>query len=842
MASTTQANRKKNKRSNTESTGGAPKKTPRTHKPEDMSLEQWQIALRREFGQEQKLKLENLGTDPVFSEFRVTNPSSGGVYRVAIRSEAAGVNYCSCPDYAINTLGTCKHIEFTLATLLRRKKGARTAFARGYRPPFSEVYLRYGLKREVVFSPATDCPEALQKLARKYFNDQGLLEPEAYGLFDTFLCEASRIARKESHELRCYEDTIGFVAQVRDQVLRRERVDDAFPQDFESPAFNDLLKVSLYPYQRQGALFAARTGRCLLADDMGLGKTIQAIAAAEILARTAGIERTLIICPTSLKHQWQGEIARFTDRTSQVVEGSLAAREAAYASDTFFKITNYDVLHRDLETIRRWQPDLIVLDEAQRIKNWKTRAARTVKRLPSEHAIVMTGTPLENRLEELHSIIEFVDRFRLGPAFRFLAEHQHLDDGGKVVGYRNLSEIAKTLAPILLRRTKGEVLRDLPERLDKTFLVPMTSEQMKYHEENQEIVARVVAKWRRCRFLAEADQRRLMIALQNMRMSCNSTWLLDHTTDYGVKADELATQLDEIFERPDIKVVVFSQWLRTHELLARRFAKRSWNHVLFHGGVPGPHRKDLVHRFKEDPACRIFLSTDAGGVGLNLQHASVVVNMDQPWNPAVLEQRIGRVHRLGQHQPVSVINYVAQGTIEHGMLSLIDFKKSVFAGVLDGGNNEVFLGGTRLKTFMDTVERATGNIPSAMPPQEASTSAASIEPVSDAQMAMEEQKAEAAATSAPMNGDATWTELATVGLSFLEKLGQALQGGAVAKSGGGNGQHATPAPSLSNLRLPETLVGRNEKTGQPCLNLPLPKPEILQTISELFGKLAGMGK
>jgi len=833
MTSKIQTGKKKSNASKTKAAGAVPRKTSRTHKPDDMTLEQWQIALRHEFGQEQKFKLENLGEEPIFSEFRITNPASGGVYRVAIRGEAPGINYCSCPDYAVNTLGTCKHIEFTLAAL-RRKRGGKAALARGFKPLFSEIYLRYGLKREVVFVPATECPAVLRTLAAKYFDADFLLKPEAYARFDTFLREASHIARQANHELRCYEDTIDFIAQVRDQAWRLARIAQAFPQEIESPAFKDLLKISLYPYQRQGALFAARAGRCLLADDMGLGKTIQAIAASEILARTGGIERVLIVCPTSLKHQWESEIAKFTDRTAQVVEGSLATRETAYTSDTFFKITNYDVIHRDAEAIRRWAPDLIVLDEAQRIKNWKTRAARTVKRLPSEHAIVLTGTPLENRLEELHSIVEFVDRRRLGPTFRFLAEPQLVDEVGMVIGYRNLSEIARTLEPILLRRTKQKVLRELPERLDKTFFVPMTPQQQKHHEENQEIVARIVAKWRRYRFLSEADQRRLMIALQNMRMACNSTWLLDHKTDYGVKADELATQIEEIFEREDAKVVVFSQWLRTHELLQRRFDARRWNHVFFHGGVPGPQRKDLVERFKEDPDCRLFLATDAGGVGLNLQHASVVVNMDQPWNPAVLEQRIGRVHRLGQHRPVSVFNYVAQGTIEHGMLSLIDFKKSVFAGVLDEGSDEVFLGGSRLKNFMDTVERASSGIPPAMPPQEAPDPAFE-EIVSEAQMDTETR----GETTDQPAAEGAWAELATAGLTFLEKLGQALQG---SRTGGSGATTAPSTQSSPNIGLSETLLVRDERTGQPCLRLPLPKPEVLQNIADLLGKLASMGK
>src|SRR5262249_38593513 len=185
-----------------------------------------------------------------------------------------------------------------------------------------------------------------------------------------------------------------------------------------------------------------------------------------------------------------------------------------------------------------WAPDLVILDEAQRIKNWSTRTARSVKQVSSPYALVLTGTPLENRLEELISIVQFVDQFRLGPTFRLLHEHQVRDEFGKVVGYRDLDKIGKTLAPILVRRHKDEVLQQLPERIDNNIFVPMTTLQRKHHTENMEIVARIVYKWRRYRFLSEADQRRLMIALLRMRMACDNSYLVDHVSDEGPKANE----------------------------------------------------------------------------------------------------------------------------------------------------------------------------------------------------------------------------------------------------------------------------------------------------------------
>lgn len=781
------------------------KKIPRTRKPDDMPLAEWQIALRRQYGREAQYKLKNLGQESVFSDFEITNPDSQSTYRVAIRGSQPGDNFCACPDYAINTLGTCKHIEFVLGKL-ESKRGGKAALQKGYHQLFSEVYLRYGVQRAVAFKAGVNCPSFLKTLAIRYFDGQGVLKPEAFRTFPEFV----KKAQATSHEVRLYEDALRFVAQVRDKNALAERVDTLMPQGSSSPLFEKLVSVSLYPYQREGILFAAKAGRCLLADDMGLGKTVQALAATELLAQAVGIEQVLVVVPTSLKHQWKQEIERFTTRSVEVTEGFLPQRIAAYNRSSFYIITNYDVVHRDLKAIRAWRPDLIILDEAQRIKNWKTRTAQTIKQLASDYAIVLTGTPLENRLEELHSLVEFVDRFHLGPRFQFLAEHQHVDDNGRVIGYRNLSSIAQTLKPILLRRTKKEVLKHLPERLEKQLFLAMTPEQRTYHEDNRETVTRIVAKWRRMGFLPEKEQRILMIALQNMRMSCNSTYLLDPTTEHSTKPDEFMALIQEILEQPEAKVVVFSQWVRTLELLAKRLKARRHQFVLFHGRIPGKQRPHLLKTFREDPACRIFLSTDAGGVGLNLQHATVVCNMDLPWNPAILEQRIGRVHRLGQHRPVQVYHFIAEHTIEHGMLELLSFKKSLFAGVLEEGQDEVFLGGTRLKRFMDSVDKATSAIPEGPKSFEAKPT----------------QNSQPHAPS-PSPEQEVWTTLIQAGQALFNGLAASMSGAAPETKA-----QASP-PVSTGPRLE-----KDKDTGEPYLKLPLPSGDILKILAQALTALA----
>jgi superfamily II DNA or RNA helicase len=804
-------------------------KLSRTHAPVNLSPVDWQRGLRRQFGREQAFGLENLGSEPFFSQFRVSNPVSKSSYRVAIRGLGPGGNFCSCPDYTTSELGTCKHLEFTLAQL-EKKRGAKTAFARGYQPAFSEVYLRNEGKRRVHFRAGTECPPAVREEALGLFDagQDGMLRDGRFAELEPFIAMAS----KSGHEFRAYDDALEFIAGRRDADRRASKLAELFPRGAADTKLRRLLKVPLYPYQAEGALFAVRTGRALIGDDMGLGKTIQAIAATEILARHFGVSKVLVICPTSLKYQWQSEITRFSGRqgvnAARVISGGRAQRLKDYALEDFCKITNYEKLQPDLDLIAAWAPELVIVDEAQRVKNWNTIAARALKRIDSSYAIVLTGTPLENKLEELISIVQFVDQHRLGPTWKLLHEHQVKDEAGRVTGYTGLEKIGQTLAPVMIRRRKSEVLRQLPSRTDQNLLVPMTEPQMVYHRENADEVAKIVRRWRRTRFLSDKDQRRLMIALQNMRMSCNSTYLLDQETDHGVKADELAALLDELLSEPEAKMVVFSQWTRTHDVVIRRLEARGIGFVSFHGGVPSDKRPALVARFRDDPSCRVFLSTDAGGTGLNLQHASTLVNMDLPWNPAILEQRIARIHRMGQVRPAQVVNFVAKGTIEEGMLSTLAFKRSLSAGILDGGSGEIALGGSRLNRFMKDVENVTGNIGEgeAVTPGEevrnivTTDDAGLVDDIGAEATSRADDTVAARATRSNAASRDTgldpWQALAQIGAQFVAALAAANDPNAIA----------------------HPWIERDPVTGAQSLKMALPAPETAKQLANALSALA----
>ncbi len=678
------------------------KKISYHRKPEKLSMDEWQIALREQYGKDSKFSIKNLGEHPLYSDFLVANPKTGSEYKVALRS--GGMHFCSCLDFKTNRLGTCKHLGFAKAKLLR-KRGNKKLSREAHQQRHSSIYIDYSQDRKVKLSIGSDNAKKYQKLAGEFFDVDAVLTRNGFMKFEKVL----EAAREIDAGFRCYEDALEFVIQERDRIKRHRKIARLFKDGLNSKTFDKLVSLKLYDYQKQGVLFAIKAGRCLIADDMGLGKTVQAIASAEFFKRYYKISRTIIVCPTSLKYQWKHEIERLTSSKAMVMEGNVLTRNQLYKNSTcFYHILGYRMAANDLKSLNDMEPDLVILDEAQRIKNWKTKTSAAIKKLRAQYRLVLTGTPIENKLEELYSIMQFIDQFRLDPLYRFLQRYQVQEpDSGKVVGYQNLKEIGERLKDVLIRRTKRKVLSQMPKRQDKVLLVPMTEEQMIAHDEFRERVARLVFKWRRMKFLNEKDRKRLLLSLAQMRMVCNSTYIIDQETRYDTKVMELMSILEEFMHDPDEKVVIFSQWVRMHDIVAGELDARGINYQYLHGGVPSKKREKLLDTFRDDPKCRVFLSTDAGGVGLNLQVASLVVNLDIPWNPAVLEQRIARVYRLGQNRSVQVINLVSANTIEHKMLDVLKFKSSVAKGVLDDGEDSIFLSDSKFNKLMDQVEDLT---------------------------------------------------------------------------------------------------------------------------------------
>jgi ERCC4-related helicase len=446
------------------------------------------------------------------------------------------------------------------------------------------------------------------------------------------------------------------------------------------------------------------TGRALLADEMGLGKTVQAIAACMLLRRTMGIRRVLVISPASLKGEWEEQIAKFADLPSHIMQGPRARRLRQYDEPAFFLLANYEQIRADVEEINNiLAPDVIILDEAQRIKNWQTKTAISIKRLKSPYAFVLTGTPVENRIDEIYSIVQFLDPHVFGPLFRFNRDFYQLDEKGRAIGYKNLDQLHEKLQPIMLRRRKEEVEGQLPGRTVNTYFVPMHKEQTLRYEEYETKVARIAAI-ARSRPLKKEEMERLQQYLACMRMLCDTPYILDQDCRISPKLKELDNILQEIMEDGDHKIIIFSEWQRMLELVREQAQEMGLGYAWHTGKVPQPKRRDEIRRFKNDPECRLFLSTDSGSLGLNLQVADVVINLDMPWNPAKLEQRIARAWRKHQKRSVQVINLVSEHSIEHRMLSLLEQKRSLAEGVVDGkGKKEMSLPSGRA-AFLERID------------------------------------------------------------------------------------------------------------------------------------------
>lgn len=759
------------------------------HCPEGMSVAEWQRRLRVQAAQKGSFIVAPLPGHWSPAAFSVTNPRSKRQYTAIYHRPESPFNACQCMDFRTNGLGTCKHLEAVARWLAANKKRASLAL-----PSRSVLDVCYRSGRRLRLRPGTASAPELTMLAMRYFDDDYLAIPCMVAALPSFIEQAKRI----EPDFHCTTDALNLILEERDRLRRN---DDA--KALKEDDIAGVLRTTLYPYQIEGVRFAFNAGRVLIADEMGLGKTVQAIGTAELFRSRNMVSSVLVVCPTSLKYQWKKEIERFTGHDVTVVEGIHSRRRELYNAPTDYKVVSYHTLANDIKALGTIATDMLIMDEVQRLKNWNTQISQAARRIESEYAVVLSGTPLENKLEELYSVMQFVDQYALGPLHTFLNETVSTNGSGRVVGYRNLSSIARRLKPYMLRRRKADVSLQLPERTDKILYVPMTREQKDIHDGAHASVAQLVAKWQRLHFLSEKERKRLLLLLAQMRMVCDSTFVLDLSTRYDTKVAETVQLIMSMIENGDDKAVVFSQWERMTRIIAKELEAAGIGYEYFHGGVRADERGRICERFNSDPEKRVFLSTDAGSTGLNLQAASLIINVDLPWNPAVLEQRIARVHRIGQRRNIQVINLVAAGTIEERMLATLDFKSNLFAGVLDGGADSITLDDSKLTRVAEGLSKIMD-----------------VEPTADdapTGTLIAEADTESTAKMPPEAPDSA--ELLQSGLSFLSGLARTLKS-----------EEAT-------RRLVDEIVHTDPATGQTSVRIPVESKDSVAEILNLFARL-----
>lgn len=776
-------------------------------KPDNMELTEWQKALRRQVAiQEHFIVSQNTQTDEPGC-YSVANPKTDNEYKVIYRGANCKWNYCSCMDFKVSRLGTCKHIEAVCSWIKKRRKTLDKTL-----PSYTAVYLLYQEGRKICIRIGTEKSEEFTRLASEYFTNDGYLKPESIYSFSTFLSTA----RKISNTFRCYPDALQYILDLRDDRKRAELVSEKCTDK----NLDSLLNARLYPYQKEGIRFAIKTGKTIIADEMGLGKTIQAIGCAEFMRKENLISSVLIVCPTSLKYQWKKEIERFTGCQSVVIEGNHLRRKKMYDDSTFYKIVSYNSICNDVKILRHMSTDFMIMDEAQRLKNWNTQVAQAMRRIHADYMVVLSGTPLENKLQELYSIVQIVNPFLLGPLHEFIADTTVLSPSGQIIGYKNLNEIGERLKGVMIRRRKSDVKLQLPSRMDSIRFVPMTKEQAGMHDEFHSVVSQIVTKWNKTHFLSEKDRKRLLLLLSQMRMACDSTFILDQRSRHDTKIDELMHMVEDMIENGDDKMGVFSQWERMTRLVCQELEKRGIMYANLNGSVPSEKRKQLMDDFTSNPDCRIFVSTDAGSTGLNLQVASVLVNLDLPWNPAVLEQRIARIYRIGQTKSVQVFNMVAERTIEERMLSTLNFKSNMSEGILDNGTDAVFMEESKFNRLMETVEEVTasdGKPEFAETHTDDTTEHATEELIEDIPLEADNNYE---VETKQGTGESTFPhELVSQGMSFLQGLAETLA-----------------SPEKTQVLI-DTLVKEDKVTGKTSIEIPVPDKETVKNLFSMFSKL-----
>ncbi|MFH2058287.1 MAG: DEAD/DEAH box helicase [Pseudomonadota bacterium] len=667
--------------------------------------------------------------EPWFGSWRASsiNSAFSQNYRVTIRNLDKRNNYCSCPDFAGNQLGTCKHIE---AVLHKIRKQPEYEIFKKQPIPFPYIYLAWDHDEApmICVHRSLEMTTDLQQFLSGFFAPDGRFTARMPDDFFRFVELADQ--RGDIHIGEDAVDWANHQTRAANHRLRSEKIRERIES---SRGGLPGIKAKLYPYQITGTAFLAGTGRALLADDMGLGKTLQAISAATWLKNNEGVKKVLIVCPASLKQQWAREVAKFTDLQTQIIDGPPPKRASQYRRQVTFFVLNYELILRDLSIINETlRPDLIIMDEAQRIKNWRTKIAAAVKLIPSRFTFVLTGTPLENRLEDLYSLMQVVDPKVLGPLWRYMVDFHVTDERNKVLGYRNLSILRQRLKPVMLRRDRSLVNDQLPERITQRLDVTMTAKQVEIHDDGMARAGQL-AQIAKKRPLTPSEQNRLIAALQQARMACNSAGLVDKETEESPKIDELEVLLDEICLQEGRKAVVFSQWEMMTRMVEKRLNRMGLGYVRLHGGVPTARRGELMDRFREDDAVQVFVSTDAGGVGLNLQSGSVLVNLDVPWNPAVLEQRNARIHRLGQTRKVQIVTMVAANSYEEQVLVLVGNKQNLFDNVIKEDATEDVVGVSKklLETLVEDLAGKKEIVPDAQAPKPEDSKAASEEPVAE---------------------------------------------------------------------------------------------------------------
>ena len=598
-------------------------------KPENMTLEEWQIKLRKQVTDIEHFDICCVDDALCPGEYIVRNPEKNNEYKVVYRGANSEWNYCSCMDFKTSRLGTCKHIE----AVKKWFGGKRGVHVHRELPPYTSVYLSYRDERCVKIRIGSDNKEAYEQLAKDYFDKNHVLKKSAYARIGSFLKQARQI----SDTFRCYKDAIDFIIDIREKAKRMKIV-----KTYDDEKLNNLLKVNLYPYQKEGIRFAAKAGKAIIADEMGLGKTIQAIATMVSL-RNTGATHFVVVCPASVLTNWCREIRKMSRLSVTKVHGA----DRAEALQSWIKtggvaVTTYETTGF-FKLDAGFKFSLLVVDEAHYVKNPEAQRTKNVTNLSdhTERLLFMTGTALENKVDEMISLIKI-----LQPTV-----------ASSVRGMEFLSsapEFRSKVAPVYYRRKREDVLKELPDLIENMEWCTMTSVEEAVYEDA--VLNKGFAAARRV------------------------SWNVD-----DLKDSSKAMRMKEIIEEAEDdgrKVIVFSFFLDTIKKITEMLGKRCYGPI--NGSVTPQRRQDIIDDFDKAPAGSVLAAQiQAGGTGLNIQSASVVILCEPQFKPSTENQAISRAYRMGQTRNVIVYRLLCEDTVDERITALLESKQEIFDAFAD---------------------------------------------------------------------------------------------------------------------------------------------------------------
>jgi hypothetical protein len=467
---------------------------------------------------------------------------------------------------------------------------------------------------------------------------------------------------------------------------KKDKLENILTNDYSLIEPPEHLTATLRPYQLAGfhwLIFLNEAGwGGILADDMGLGKTVQTLTFFQHYKNQNATSKYLVVCPTTLMYNWENEIKKFTPTLTHVIHHGPKRNVNPGAYDQFdIIITTYGTMRSDIKTFKEIPFDYVVLDESQSIKNPQSQVAKASLLLNSKNRLALSGTPVQNNTFDLYAQMNFLNPGMLGSREFFMSEFATPIDKFREDEVKQ--QLRKLTHPFLLRRTKEQVAKDLPEKTETILYCEMGPEQRKIYESYRNVYRSQILGMIEEKGM-ERSQMHILQGLTKLRQICDSPAIMNEEErfhNYSIKLDELSREIME--NVGDHKVLIFSQFLGMLGLIRKKLEEEDINHVYFDGSSTSREREEAIQEFQNNHDCRVFLiSLKAGGIGLNLTAADYVYIVDPWWNPAVEQQAIDRTHRIGQTKNIFAYRLICKDTLEEKMLQLQERKRALAADLV----------------------------------------------------------------------------------------------------------------------------------------------------------------